>query len=288
MQTKDFYYTSTETVCADLKIILITDEKSAETAQTGIHMHSFWELFYLRNGTLTIENEKDSFVFSKNQMAIIPPNFYHCTFFSDDAVKKSVFFTFEKVKSNDEDKLFDSVYSVFSGDKPYKVDNCDYPAILINTLLETGDHEKFAKKWRMKSASADLIFTLYDRLNNVPYLPISIPPKQNTYWVYKYAIDRLLDIYYSNDISLEFLSEKLFVSPQNITKIISAAYGKSFNELKFELKMRNARKMLSETNLSVNKIAEKAGYTSTRGFVSAFSKFEGCSPSEYRKKLTGR
>lgn len=99
----------------------------------------------------------------------------------------------------------------------------------------------------------------------------------------KYAIDRLLDIHYMNDISLTFLSEKLFVSPQNITKIISAAYGKSFNELKQELKMRNAKKMLRETKLSAGEIGERIGYTTKRGFFSAFLKYEGCTPGEYRK-----
>jgi len=285
---KDFYYHSIETICADMKIILITDEKSAEIGETDIHMHSFWELFYLQNGTLTIQNETESYEFSKNQMIMIPPNFYHSSHFSDDAVKKSIFFTFERVKSNDGDKLFDSVYSVFSSEKPYQLYDCEYPAMLISRILGTEHCEIFAKQWRMKSGAADLIFALYDRLNNVSDIPIATPPKQNTYWVYKYAIDRLLDIYYANDISLEFLSEKLFVSPQNITKIISTAYGKSFNELKLELKMRNARKMLSETHLSVSEIGEKTGYTTTRGFVSAFSKFEGCTPSEYRKKLVDR
>ena len=81
-----------------------------------------------------------------------------------------------------------------------------------------------------------------------------------------------------------FPSEKLFVSPKTITRIIASAYGKSFNELKIELRMRNAQKMLKDTELSVSEIGEKVGYTTQRGFFSAFQKYSCCTPGEYRKK----
>ena len=90
------------------------------------------------------------------------------------------------------------------------------------------------------------------------------------------------------DISLGELAQKIFTSPKNVARIISTAYGKSFNELKLELKMRNAKKMLRESDTPISKIAEQIGYTTCRGFLSAFAKYEGITPGEYRKKTRGK
>ena len=108
--------------------------------------------------------------------------------------------------------------------------------------------------------------------------------EKNCYWVYKYEIDRLVDAYYTNDVSLDLLSEKLFISTQSIKRIIMSVYGKTFNELKLELKMRNAKRLLRETNMTINEIAKETGYSTTRGFLTAFSKYEGMTPTRYRNE----
>lgn len=283
MQGKDFVYNSIEVECSDLKIVFITDERTAIAGQTDVHMHSFWELFALREGSLTLNSEQSSLKLEKNQILIIPPNMYHSTDFSEDAVKESVFFTFCKVKSADAEKLFDGMESAFGGASIQKFEDCEDICTAVKNISEHNGG-CFASKWRVKADVTKLMFALYDKLCGDTVAENNGIGRQSGYWVYKYAIDRILDLYYMNDISLEFLSEKLFLSPQNVTRIISAAYGKSFNELKLELKMRNAKKMLSETNLSVTEISRKTGYTSERGFLNAFRKYEGCTPREYRKK----
>lgn len=283
MTEKEFDYNSIEIQCADLKIVFITDEKTTVAARTDVHMHSFWELFYIQDGSVTVSTEQHRYELLPGDVLIIPPSAYHSSEMSDDAVKKSVLFTFEKVKSADSDKLFDEMRLTFSGCGFCKLSECGYIGSLIGAILEADSADKFAKKYRMQSSVSELMFYLYDRIKNSASPEFNCVLSQSNYWVYKYAIDRLLDIHYMNDISLTFLSEKLFVSPQNITKIVSAAYGKSFNELKVELKMRNAKKMLRETQLSVAEIGRRIGYTTQRGFFSAFLKYEGCTPSEYRK-----
>jgi AraC-like DNA-binding protein len=257
----------------------------AAITESKIHMHSFWELFHLKEGNMTVTNEDMSCMLEKNQMLIVPPNTYHSSIYSDDALKKSVFFTFEKVKNTgSEEPLYDKVMSAFAISEFCKFDDCDYIANVLCTVVENNASDIFAKSWRLRANVVELIFSVYDKLKNIPDKQQKNEPVPNSYWVYKYAIDRLLDIYYIDDITLEFLSKKLFTSPQNITRIISNAYGKSFNELKLELKIRNAKKLLRETNLSVAEIGERVGYKTLRGFLSAFMKYQGCTPSEYRKK----
>lgn len=283
MKSQVFNCNSIEVVCSDLKIVFITDETTRRPGYSNVHMHSFWELFYLQDGKLTVKSEGEEYCISKNQMIIIPPNCYHSTSSDMEVLKKSVFFTFEKVKTEEKEKLYDKVTKAFMGCGFFKIDDSGYAGVLLDMVLDSCFSEKIGKEWRVRANVTELIFALYDIIKegNTSVSDYEIRP--NTYWVYKYAIDRLLDKNYMTDISLDTLSEKLFVSPKTITRIIASAYGKSFNELKLELRVRNAKKLLKETNLSVNEIGELVGYNTARGFFSAFQKYVGTTPGEYRK-----
>ena len=46
----------------------------------------------------------------------------------------------------------------------------------------------------------------------------------------------------------------------------------------------SAKKLLKDTDIPVNEVGDRVGYTTSRGFFSAFKKYEGISPGEYRKK----
>ena len=281
-ENRGFDYSFVEIPCADLKIVFISDDKTDVTAHTDIHMHSFWELFFVGEGSLSITSEASDYELHENQALLIPPNVYHNSKPLPHAVKKSIFFTFEKRKTSTEEKLFDDVYSVFDSSGFYKIEDAAYIGILLGMILENLYTDKVGKLWRIKASVTELVFHLFDSIKNRNLPTKSGGLKQNTYWVYKYEIDRLLDSYYTNDVSLDLLSEKLFISAQSITRIISAVYGKSFNELKLELKMRNAKKLLRETDMTIAEIATEIGYSSLRGFLAAFQKYEGCTPSTYR------
>ena len=283
MNGLDFSFDSMEAVCSDLKIVFITDEKIAATGSTGVHMHSFWEVFCLFEGKLTVTSEKERFELEKGDFLIVPPNVYHSSHSNENVVKRSVFFTFEKVKNKEEDEpLFGKIQSAFIG-RFHFLKNDGYTRTLLSRILEGYCGDAIGQKYRIRASIAELIFHFYDTIKNESLTLVDEGEPQSSYWVYKYAIDRLLDIYYMTDISLQELAKKIYTSPKSIARIISSAYGKSFNELKLELKMRNAKKMLRETELPIAAIAEKTGYTTCRGFLSAFSKYEGTTPSEYRR-----
>jgi len=280
---REFTYDSIEVLCADLKIIFIKDDKTMVTGNTGVHMHSFWELFYLDNGMLTVTSETECWKLTENQGLIIPPNTYHSSESAENVSKKSVFFTFEKVKSEEKEALFAPIYTAFAAGICLVTDQAGEIGACLSAILAGYPGAEVGKIWRMRAKVTELVFKLYDYVKNEAVSICAENVERSNWWGYKYAIERLLDIYYMIDNTLEQLGEKLFLSPQAVARIIASTYGKSFNELKVELKMRNAQKMLRETSFSVGEIGQKIGYTSQRGFLAAFSKYEGCTPSEYRK-----
>ena len=60
--------------------------------------------------------------------------------------------------------------------------------------------------------------------------------------------------------------------------------GTSFFDYLTRLRMRDARQLLSASNLSVAMVGEKVGYQSDLSFVKAFKKLHGETPRAFRHK----
>lgn len=85
------------------------------------------------------------------------------------------------------------------------------------------------------------------------------------------------------NITLAECADALGVHQTYIWKILKMEKGKTFSEFVEEYKLEQAKKMLLETNLSVNEIAEKLGYTNAQNFIRFFSKGTGLTPGKFRK-----
>ncbi len=63
--------------------------------------------------------------------------------------------------------------------------------------------------------------------------------------------------------------------------------GMSFFDYLTRLRMRNARELLTTTDLPVPTVGEKIGYQSDLSFVKAFKKLHGSTPRAYRLNPAG-
>ena len=93
-------------------------------------------------------------------------------------------------------------------------------------------------------------------------------------------------LYEYNDLSLGGLAGRLKLSPRQTQRLLTGYYGKSFQQKKTEARMSAAAILLSEKGRSVASAAEALGYSSAEHFSSAFHKYYGISPREYRRQLT--
>lgn len=89
---------------------------------------------------------------------------------------------------------------------------------------------------------------------------------------------------YASNISLDTLAEHMAISTYYACKIIKKAYDKSFVELLTAFRIRRAKVLLRESNLSVKEVSYETGYNSQNYFTKIFKKHIGMTPSEYRSK----
>lgn len=87
-----------------------------------------------------------------------------------------------------------------------------------------------------------------------------------------------------NEGSLEDLASKLGVSGRHLRRLFQTHIGASPKSLATTQKILFAKKLLSETDLSVTQIAFASGFQSIRRFNAAFSKTYGTTPSAIRRR----
>lgn len=88
---------------------------------------------------------------------------------------------------------------------------------------------------------------------------------------------------YTNNISLDDISNYIHISKSRISHIFSEKLHISFRTFLNAFRLNDAGQLLSESELSVIEIAMQVGFESVRTFNRAFLKHFGKSPAAYRK-----
>lgn len=86
------------------------------------------------------------------------------------------------------------------------------------------------------------------------------------------------------DFSLTHISEAFDGNAKTISRIFKEEIGEKFVDYLAKLRMEEAKRLLVESDESVQTIAEKVGYLYPMSFIRVFKKLEGVTPGEYRKE----
>lgn len=89
---------------------------------------------------------------------------------------------------------------------------------------------------------------------------------------------------FSRNISLQEISQALYVSPRKLTGKFLELTGMSFKEYTQMLKMEHASRLLYSSNMSISEIAEELGFCDIHYFSRRFKMYYGCPPNALRSK----
>lgn len=88
---------------------------------------------------------------------------------------------------------------------------------------------------------------------------------------------------YMNEIHLSDIEENVHVNRYYISHLFKHKIKMGFNEYIHSMRIKDACKQLSESDLSITVIASNVGYNTVRSFNRSFLKITGCTPSKYRE-----
>jgi two-component system response regulator YesN len=123
---------------------------------------------------------------------------------------------------------------------------------------------------------------LLSTLQKLKYDSHGIPIK------YKGAIAEVLNIIhreYATDISLEYLAEKVFLSPSYLSYLFRSITGVNIVKYITNYRLGEAKKLLSSTNMKIVDVSKSVGYFNQSYFCSIFKNYCGISPGQYREGI---
>lgn len=98
-------------------------------------------------------------------------------------------------------------------------------------------------------------------------------------------ISHINSSYMDQDICLTGVAEKFQISETYLSHFFKEQTGENFFNYLEGIRQKTAQKLLTQTNLSVDEVAKRVGYSNSDTFRKAFKRFYGMSPVNYRKGI---
>lgn len=92
-----------------------------------------------------------------------------------------------------------------------------------------------------------------------------------------------LEQHFREDISLAQLGQVLHVHSVHLSRVFTQRNGMSYHEVVSELRQTEAMRLLRETNLPINQVAEQVGYPRSSYFSEWFKRRTGLTPQAFRE-----
>lgn len=110
----------------------------------------------------------------------------------------------------------------------------------------------------------------------------------NEYQSLNKSIQEVMDYVEDNfnaDISLKGIAEIVHLNASYLSSLFKEELNMTFSEYLTRRRIQEAKRLLMQTDLTINEIAEKVGYQTAKYFIKIFKQYENTTPNSYRKSM---
>ena len=248
-----------------------------------LHFHSYFELFYVNNGMFSIKLENEIKEFSKDDLIVVSPGTNHKTIMiSPGTARYNINFLMEKNYLKTNFSFFDALSEAFSGEITCLSSCYSLRDVLKKIVVDImhGDEVMLSMHFH------ELAVNILKKIDSPNIHPFAKPTISDSNMIRMYKLQQMIFSSPGQDISLNYIADKLFLSTRQASRIIQQYYGCTYRELVAKMRMKIAVELLENTNMTIHEIATQSGYNSIKGFYSCFKKQYNCLPTDYRKRMT--
>ena len=247
-----------------------------------LHFHTYYELFYVNNGKFTIKFESEEKEFSKDDLIVIAPGTNHRTIVVNPGTARYNFnFLMEKNALKTNFSLYDALKNVFA-DECTVINNCySIREVLKKIVVDLMQDDEVMLGMHFHEFAVSIL----DIVDPKEAHPRTNQTISDSNMIRMYKLQQIIFTSYRQDISLNYIADKLFLSTRQTSRIIQQYFGCTYRELVARMRMKIAVEFLENTDMTILEIASQIGYNSIKGFYSYFKKQYNCLPTEYRKRM---
>ena len=236
------------------------------------HAHSYTELFYIVGGDGQFQINDSLFPVHAHQLVVVNPNIIHTEVSYEAHPLEYIVLGIEGLELTIPGSG-EARYCIYS----FPANNDVLPC-MQRVLQEM--QERKPEHQTVCLAYMDLIMVqlLRHASVSVSQAPSRFPANPQCA-----AVRQYIDQHYKESLTLDLLAEKARINKYYMAHAFKREYGVSPINYLISCRIREGKRLLSETDLSLSQIAAVLGFSSSSYFSQSFRSAEGMSPTEYRK-----
>ncbi|NAS19310.1 AraC family transcriptional regulator [Clostridium butyricum] len=163
-----------------------------------------------------------------------------------------------------EKNLISDIYKRVMDDRPEIDSN-----VLRNYTLKNIEHAKKEMSNAIINTYMDEKVSNYD--NDIKIIDTLKPSIE---YIYKHK---------SENFNIDKMAKLCHISPSYFSRLFTKETGEKFSSYVSRLKVEWSKSLLEETGMCINEISDELGFSEVGYFIKIFKKYEGVTPSLYRK-----
>lgn len=249
-----------------------------------MHWQNAIEMIYVLKGKIEVTINNGTYELEENEIEIINVDELHKLYSDDKNNRVLIFhidpFFFEKYYNDIENMFF---YTNTSDEGAQDSEEYDelrtFLSIILCEFVQKSDNYD-------EEIEDNLVRLLYYLINNFHYLMYEQKElKENEEQLERYhRIAKYIFNNYNNNITLQDIADKEFLSTHYLSHEIKYATGSSFTDLINITRVEESIKLLLDSDKSISEISEEVGFSHTRYFNKNFKVYYKMTPLNFRKK----
>lgn len=262
---------------------------SPKTGNLYYHRHTFFELFYVYQGSCEVYLDGEKHLFTQNQICLMNTNTLHTMHVLENSyvfnllVSTKLFDeTFVQLMNENDAFLsffLDSIYNKKNKSKYYIFDlSPDSDGeFYLKKLISEHVKDPSSKPSVKKSVFICLLNELAEQYRDL------LNQRSSDEGLDIAAIISFISQNYKT-VQLASVAQQFHYTANSMGKFIKKQTGRSFSDLLRSVRLKRSFYLLSRTTLSIQEIANQLGYSERGYFEKVFKQYCGISPAAYRKQ----
>ncbi|MBC5626926.1 helix-turn-helix transcriptional regulator [Clostridium sp. NSJ-49] len=266
----------------DFELIYISKSKFENDWHSTLHMHPFTEIFFITSGQGTFQIGDEVVSVKESDLILINPNCSH----TERSVSSSnpleyIVFAINNLaigispSTLNEDNSKDSLNT-------YKILNFNKKKSEILYNLNTLIKELEEKNLNYELACKSILTLFLIQVMRNTSSDIFITENFEKVNIECMKIKNYIDSHYSENITLDFLSNLTYVNKFHLVHLFTKEMGISPINYLINKRIDESKNLLITTNYSIRDISSIVGFSNSSYFSQMFKKIAGISPKDFR------
>ena len=242
-----------------------------------LHCHEWYELHLLLDGEYEFELGNEKIPMKANDFLVIKPKTEHYSYKTMNSDFITISFNIKR--KGRETRHFNYFKNTLDSIDRKTLKSTGEMVVLAKNILKSSDVDDVKNLCKLKCLYNELIFELFNRANGFCEMNENLKEAEIDYKI-------TLDVMVNSPIySLSDIADNIGYSERHTARLIKNIYGESLSDMRERRAMEKAKKILEESEFSIEEVATESGFESSAALRRAFKKREGITPLEFKQKI---